>query len=82
MRTLGCRHVELAESAHLFLTHLDNYDREYRSKKAHSSDTWKMSKVLMNKYINDPNVWHMSVKFEASNWEWSKLGRKDTAPTA
>src|SRR5438105_10956352 len=44
-------YVETAESAHLYLTSLDNFDRKYRSRLARSSDTpkmgkedWKMSK--------------------------------------
>ncbi len=64
-------YVETLEYADVYLTSLENYDSKYRSRKATSHDTWKMSKKYRELYNRDPDVRHIRVEFHATNWEWS-----------
>ena len=63
-------YVETSKSADLYLTSLDHYDRNYRSTKSRTMDTWKMGAKDKRAYDVDPNVRHISAAFSATNWTW------------
>ena len=63
-------YVETPEYADVYLTSLENFDREYRGGKAKSIDTWKMTKKYKERYEQDSNVKHIRIEFHATNWEW------------
>ena len=60
-------YVEMTNFAHLYLTSLTNYDRLYR-KKGRKVDDWKMAPTHMRVYEEDPNVKHIRLDFEATDW--------------
>ena len=63
-------YVETLKYADVYLTSLENFDREYRGEKAKAIDTWKMTKKYKERYEQDPNVKHIRIEFHATNWEW------------
>lgn len=61
-------YVETADSADVYLTSLENYDRKYRGKQGKSLDCWNMKESDRERYARDPNVMHVGVTFHARNW--------------
>jgi hypothetical protein len=61
-------YVETTEYADLFLTSLGNYDAKYRISEKKVIDNWKMSPRWFRSYDEDPEVKHLHLKFEATNW--------------
>jgi hypothetical protein len=66
-------YVETEQKADLYLTPLENYDRRYRVGERGTQDTWKMSKLRTGRYVQDPDIWHVSVAFQAAKWSWPSL---------
>lgn len=63
-------YVETSKSADLFLTSLEHYDSTYRPKKSRAIDTWKMGGKDAQAYELDPDVGHVRITFNGSNWPW------------
>jgi hypothetical protein len=61
-------YVETADSADAYMTSLAHYDATYRSKGARALDAWKMGEKHQAVYARDPNVKHVHIRFEATNW--------------
>ncbi|MBN1359307.1 MAG: hypothetical protein JW993_01890 [Sedimentisphaerales bacterium] len=62
-------YVETTGEADVYLTSLDNYDRNYRIP-GKAVDDWKMCSMYREKYAADANVLHIHVRFDATNWRW------------
>jgi len=58
-------YVETADSADVYLTSLDNYDRKYR--KGTVNDDWKMGSKNKKLYAMDPNVTYIRIMFDVEN---------------
>jgi len=63
-------YVETSNSADLYLTSLENYDKKYRGREGKAIDVWKMRKKDKEEYEKDPNVRHIRIKFDYKNWNW------------
>jgi Holliday junction resolvase-like predicted endonuclease len=63
-------YVETSNSADLYLTSLKNYDEKYRGKEGKKIDDWKMTKKYNERYEKDPNIRHIKIEFQATNWNW------------
>jgi hypothetical protein len=61
-------YVECGKVADMYLTSLNNYDRNYKSKKAHAIDAWSMTKKPTQAYASDSNVAHIHFDFENKKW--------------
>jgi Holliday junction resolvase-like predicted endonuclease len=59
-------YVESEVAGDLFLTSLENYDRNYRAGKAVQG--WRMTPSQMRRYATDAEVRHIHVDFVADNW--------------
>jgi Holliday junction resolvase-like predicted endonuclease len=64
-------YVETTDSAEVYLTSLKNYDKKYRGKEGKVIDDWKMRKKDKEQYRKDPEIKHIRIEFEATNWDWS-----------
>ena len=62
-------YVETSDEADVYLTSLDNYDRNYRTA-GKKVDDWKMCPKHREKYASDANVLHIHMSFDARNWRW------------
>ncbi len=56
-------YVETANSADVYLTSLDNYDKKYRKNKNRAIDVWSMGKNNRFIYEKDPKIWHIKITF-------------------
>ena len=63
-------YVETAEHADLYLTSLKHYDERYRSRTDKAIDDWKMGKQYKETYSHDPDVKHVEINFNPTNWDW------------
>ncbi len=63
-------YVETSGTADLYLTSLENYDKNYRGKKAKAIDDWKMNEKARAEYENDTNVRHVRIVFDTKRWNW------------
>jgi Holliday junction resolvase-like predicted endonuclease len=61
-------YVETSDSADVYLTSLENYDKIYRVKEGRAIDGWKMVKKDRDRYNKDPNVMHIKIEFKTTNW--------------
>ena len=61
-------YVETSDSADVYLTSLENYDKIYRVKEGRAIDDWKMVKKDRDRYNKDPNVMHIRIEFKTTNW--------------
>ena len=61
-------YIETADCADAYLTSLAHYDATYRSQGAKALDAWKMSRGCRDRYAADPEVKHIHIRFEATNW--------------
>jgi hypothetical protein len=61
-------YVECGTSADLYLTSLDNYDRNYRTGTSRVIDGWRMSESAKHAYRRDPHVMHISFSLTIGNW--------------
>ena len=59
-------YVECSDSADLYLTSLENYDRKYRKNRV--TDVWKMAEKQQRIYSDDPDVKHIRIEFNISMW--------------
>lgn len=62
-------YVEATDQADIYLTSLENYDANYR-REGKAIDDWKMGPKYMEKYMADPLVKHIKIKFQKTNWSW------------
>ena len=62
-------YVEATDQADIYLTSLENYDANYR-REGKAIDDWKMRPKYMEKYVADPLVKHIKIKFQEINWSW------------
>jgi Holliday junction resolvase-like predicted endonuclease len=65
-------YVETSRSADLYLTSLNHYDQTYRPNHSRAIDTWKMGTTDKQAYDADPNVQHIHVVFNETNWDWQE----------
>lgn len=63
-------YVETSESADAYLTSLANYDKKYRGRQDKVKDDWKMGKKDKERYSIDPDVKHIHIEFQGTNWDW------------
>jgi hypothetical protein len=63
-------YAETLEYADVYLTSLENFDREYRSGRAKAIDAWQMTERFKERYERDPNVKHIRIEFHTTNWGW------------
>jgi Holliday junction resolvase-like predicted endonuclease len=61
-------YVETCNSADLYLTSLENYDKQYRGYGERKIDTWKMKPCDKERYEKDPQVKHIKIEFHGHNW--------------
>jgi len=61
-------YVECGTSADLYLTSLENYDREHRTSTSRVIDDWKMTASAKQAYQRDPKVMHISFSITVGNW--------------
>lgn len=71
-KAFGCEpwlavYVETADFADLYLTSLAHYDATYRGE-GKAVDNWSMSRRRKKQYANDPEVKHIMMKFQETNW--------------
>lgn len=71
-KTFACQswiaiYVETKDSADLYLTSLENYDKKY-CRKNRKIDDWKMTQKAKQQYQKDPNIKHIHIKFQPINW--------------
>jgi hypothetical protein len=64
-------YVETVDFADLYLTSLAHYDTKYRSKEGRALDDWKMGTKYVEEYYKDPEVKHVRMAFQTTNWDWS-----------
>jgi len=62
-------YVDASNQADIFKTSLENYDISYR-RNGKAIDDWKMGPKHQEKYMADPMVKHIKIKFEATTWPW------------
>lgn len=62
-------YVESSNHADLYLTSLNNYDKNY-GKEGRAIEDWKMTTKNKIKYNNDKNVKHIQINFKSINWTW------------
>jgi hypothetical protein len=72
-------YVEATECADVYLTSLDNYDRNYRRREGRAVDDWKMREKDRRQYDGDLNVRHVTVGFHFTNW-WKQEEVSETRP--
>ncbi|RKY01899.1 MAG: hypothetical protein DRP54_02920 [Spirochaetes bacterium] len=65
-------YVETLNFADIYLTSLKNYDEKYRGRKGKAIDDWKMKEKDKKRYEKDPNINHIRIEFQITNWEWYK----------
>ena len=65
-------YVETSDSADVYLTSLQNYDKKYRGREGKAIDGWRMRQNYKEQYNKDPNVKHVRIEFCPTNW-WKKL---------
>lgn len=63
-------YVETSHTADIYLTSLKNYDKKYRGKEGRKFDDWKMGEKYTKRYKKDPNVKHIKIEFDDSDWNW------------
>lgn len=63
-------YVEKSDSADLFLTSLENYDKKYQLNAGKAIEDWKMGEKYLQKYAQDSGVHHLRLKVESHNWDW------------
>lgn len=73
-KAFGCEpgigiYVESSNRADLYLTSLDNYDKNY-GKEGRVIEDWKMTTKNKTKYKKDKNVKHIQINFKFINWSW------------
>jgi Holliday junction resolvase len=61
-------YIECELAADLFFTSLENYDQKYRVNKAAGTQAWSMNAIALGKYKDDPEIKHIHVEFEPTNW--------------
>ena len=62
-------YVETTDQADVYMTSLENYDRNYRTP-GKAIDDWKMGPRDRKKYASDAEVRHIHLSFDAKNWKW------------
>jgi hypothetical protein len=62
-------YVETTDQADIYLTSLSNYDAKYR-REGKAIDDWKMGPKHQATYASDPDVKHIKIKFQGTNWTW------------
>ena len=62
-------YVETSEGGEIFLTSLENYDEKYVPSLGRTIDDWKMRNKWRVQYSQDEKVWHVTFKFEVTNWQ-------------
>jgi Holliday junction resolvase-like predicted endonuclease len=62
-------YIEATTYAEVFLTSLENYDKNYKFETA-SMESWKMGANWQAKYLDDPMVKHIRLNFDFGNWNW------------
>jgi Holliday junction resolvase-like predicted endonuclease len=62
-------YVEASNDADIYLTSLDNYDRNYLDEQA-KIQSWKMSDNERQRYDNDTEVKHIKIEFKYTHWKW------------
>ena len=62
-------YVETTHEADVYLTSLENYDRNYRSP-GKAIDDWKMGPKDRKRYASDCEVRHIHLSFDAKSWKW------------
>jgi hypothetical protein len=70
-------YVEAKDFADLYLTSLDNYDENYRSKKGLVVESWKMNNKAKSTYDSDLNAVHLNISFKESKWSWDVLKQRN-----
>ena len=73
-KAFGCEpwigiYVESSNYADLYLTSLDNYDKNY-GKERRVIEDWKMTTKNKIKYEKDKNVKQIQINFKSINWTW------------
>lgn len=63
-------YVETETFADLYLTSLENYDKNYKTSDKKSVDDWKMTEKYKKKYKNDKNIKQIHLDFISNNWEF------------
>jgi len=63
-------YVESTRSADLYLLSLDHYDSHYKGTKKRAIDDWKMTDVCKRNYASDPEIKHIHMDYNDSNWDW------------
>jgi hypothetical protein len=61
-------YVESEGAADLYLTSLEHYDDEYRTRRDGEIDAWKMTPKERRRYTADAEVKHIVVAFRDENW--------------
>jgi len=61
-------YVETTDFADVYLTSLENYDKNYRGREGKAIEDWKMAKKYRDQYADDPDVKHIRIEFQAGNW--------------
>jgi hypothetical protein len=72
-------YVEATDCADIYLTSLDNYERNYRSREGRIVDDWKMRDKDRRRYDEDPSVRHVALSFHFTNW-WKQGEESETRP--
>ena len=63
-------YVETEKYANLYLTSLENYDKNYAGKKGRTIDTWSMTPRYLSLYKNDKEVKCIRAEFNQEGWIW------------
>lgn len=63
-------YVETSTCADLYLTSLEHYERNYRSRTGKAIDDWKMGLKYQEEYKNAKDVKHIRIEFQLSGWNW------------
>lgn len=63
-------YIETENFADLYLTSLDNYDKNYKSNETKAIDDWKMTEKYKNIYKKDKNIMQIHLDFTSINWSF------------
>jgi len=63
-------YVETLQSADLYFTSLEHYDKEYRGREGRAWDTWRMTSKYRSLYDRDVEVKHIRAEFSQDGWRW------------
>ena len=63
-------YVETLQSADLYFTSLEHYDKEYRGREGRAWDTWRMTSKYKTLYEADAEVKHIKADFHQDSWGW------------